>query len=97
MATGVKAQFPRGSAPGKVKRLQYLIEYMKAHRDFTPSFLLVCQGRSRSFLLVRSYRYLGDDDIVEFKVGRRRGGPSRIALEGAYLERYVNRHPSRLV
>jgi hypothetical protein len=58
------------------------VEYMKEHRDFTPSFLLVCQGRSRSFLLVRSHRYLGDDDVVEFKVGRRRGGPSRTSVRG---------------
>ena len=30
MATGVKAQFPRVSAPWKVKRLQYLIESFSA-------------------------------------------------------------------
>jgi hypothetical protein len=30
MATRVKAQFPRVSAPGQVKRLQYLIESFSA-------------------------------------------------------------------
>jgi hypothetical protein len=33
-------------------------------------------------VLVRSHRYLSDDDVVEFKVGRRRGGPSRTSVRG---------------